>query len=313
MFFENVKIAAQQVGILYIIVLVGVICDKIGLFTEKTAKACTDLLFYIITPSVIIISFLNQEFTKETGISLLIAVAFGFILHFVAIILNIPLFRKGEREKNCILKYSAIYGNVGYMTLPLTEAILGSEGAFYCSAVVMAFNVMAFTHGIYLMTKDDDSNSKFNLKKLIFNPGVISVAIGLPLFLFNVELPYVIYKPIDYIASTQTTVAMLIFGTFLARTKFSDIFKNKKVFLVALMKLIVLPAVMIVIYKLSGLTGTLLTALTISSCAPTANNTVMFAAKYNKDTSLAAQIIATVSFISILTMPIIIAAVQSIG
>ncbi len=313
MFLDNVKIAAQQVGILYLIVLVGVICDKVGFFTEKTAKACTDLLFYIITPGVIIKSFLTQEFTKETGISLLIAVGFGFVLHIVAIILNIPLFNKGDGEKNCIFKYSAIYGNVGYMTLPLTEAILGSEGVFYCSAVVMAFNVMAFTHGIYLMTKKSETTEKINLKKLLINPGVISIAIGLPLFLLNVNLPEVIYKPIDYIASTQTPVAMLIFGAFLAHTKLSDIFKHKKVFLVALMKLIALPAVMVAIYKLVGLSGTLLTALTISSCAPTANNTVMFAAKYNKDTSLAAQVIATVSFISIITMPVIIAAVQSLG
>ncbi len=313
MFFENIKIAAQQVGILYIIVLIGVVCDKIGLFTEKTAKACTDLLFYIITPSVIIKSFLVQEFTKETGISLLIAVAFGFLLHFVAIIINIPLFRKGDVQKNCIFKYSAIYGNVGYMTLPLTEAILGSEGVFYCSAVVMAFNVLAFTHGIYLMNKTSESENKFNFKKLILNPGVISIAIGLPLFLLKVRLPEIIYRPLDYIATTQTAVAMLIFGAFLAHTKLGDFFKNKKILLVALMKLIALPAVMIVIYKLTGLTGTLLTALTISACAPTANNTVMFAAKYNKDTGLAAQVIAVVSFISIITMPVIIAAVQSLS
>ncbi len=313
MFFDNVKIAAQQVGILYIIVLVGVICDKIGFFTEKTAKACTDLLFYIITPCVIIKSFLTQEFTKESGISLLIALGFGFLIHIVAIIINMPLFKKGDPEKNCIFKYSSIYGNVGYMTLPLTEAILGSEGVFYCSAVVMAFNVLSFTHGIYIMNKTSEKSDKFDLKKLIFNPGVISVAIGLPLFLLKVDLPDIIFKPVDYIAATQTPVAMLIFGTFLAHTKFSDILKNKQILLVSLSKLIVLPAVMIIIYKLSGLTGTLLTALTISSCAPTANNTVMFAAKYNKDTSLAAQVIACVSFISIITMPIIIAAVQSLG
>ncbi|MBQ5592747.1 MAG: hypothetical protein IIU80_07350, partial [Clostridia bacterium] len=100
MFFENVKIAAQQVGILYIIVLVGAICDKIGLFTEQTAKKCTDLLFYIITPCVIIRSFVTQEFTKETGLSLLTAVGFGFLLHFVAIAINTLLYLKGDREEN---------------------------------------------------------------------------------------------------------------------------------------------------------------------------------------------------------------------
>ena len=79
------------------------------------------------------------------------------------------------------------------------------------------------------------------------------------------------------------------------------------------MKLLILPAAMVGIYYLLGISGTLLIALTISACAPTANNTVMFAAKYNKDTSLAAQIVATVSFTSIITIPLIIAAVQTIA
>lgn len=310
MFFENVKITAQQVGILYIIVLVGAICDKIGLFTEKTAKACTDLLFYIITPCVIVQSFLNQEFTKETGIKLLVAVGCGFLMHFVAIILNVPLYRKGDREKNDLFRYSSIYGNVGYMTLPLTEAILGTEGVFYCSAVVMAFNTVSFTHGVYVM---NSNGGKFDKKKLFFNPGVISVLIGLPLFLLKVDLPDIINQPISYISSMQTPIAMLIFGTFLAHTRFNDIFKYKKILLVSVMKLFVLPAAMVGIYYLLGLSGTLLTALTISACAPTANNTVMFAAKYNKDTGLAAQIVAMVSFISVITMPLIIAAVQTIA
>lgn len=310
MFFENVKITAQQVGILYIIVLVGAICDKIGLFTEKTAKACTDLLFYIITPCVIVQSFLDQEFTKETGIKLLVAVGCGFLMHFVAIILNVPLYRKGDREKNDLFRYSSIYGNVGYMTLPLTEAILGSEGVFYCSAVVMAFSTVSFTHGVYVM---NSNSGKFDKKKLFFNPGVISVLIGLPLFLLKVNLPDIINQPIIYISSMQTPIAMLIFGTFLAHTRFNDIFKYKKILLVSVMKLFVLPAAMVGIYYLLGLSGTLLIALTISACAPTANNTVMFAAKYNKDTGLAAQIVAMVSFISIITMPLIIAAVQTIA
>lgn len=309
MFLNNILIAAHQVGILYIMVIVGIVCDRIGLFTEKTGKACTDLLFYIITPCVIINSFLTREFTRESGMKLLIAVGCGFLLHFIAIAINTPLFSKGDKDKNCVYKYGAIYGNVGYMTLPLTEALLGSEGVFYCSAVVMAFNVVSFTHGVFMM----DREKGFDAKKLILNPGVISVLISLPFFLSGITLPEVFSKPVSYIAETQTPIAMLIFGTFLSHTQLKTIFQNKKIFLVALSKLIILPAVMIAFYRLIGLSGTLLTAMAISSCAPSANNTVLFSAKYGKDTGLASQLVATVSFISILTMPIIIAAVQSIA
>ena len=309
MFLDNVLIAARQVGILYIMVIIGVVCDKLGLFTEKTGKACTDLLFYIITPCVIINSFFTSEFTKESGTKLLIALGCGFLLHFIAIAINTPLFSKGDKDENCVYKYGAIYGNVGYMTLPLTQAILGSEGVFYCSAVVMAFNVVSFTHGVFMM----DRSKGFDAKKLILNPGVIAVLIGLPFYLFRISLPEIISKPVDFIAGTQTPIAMIIFGTFLANTQLKSIFKHKKIYLVALSKLIVLPTVMITIYKLMGLSGTLLVALAISSCAPSANNTVMFSAKYDKDTRLASQLVAMVSFISIITIPLIIAAVQTIA
>lgn len=310
MFLQNVKILAEQVGILYIMVIIGVFCDKIGWFTQKAGRACTDLLFYIITPCVIIKSFLTQEFTPESGKKLLIALGCGFLLHFVAIGINTPLFSKGDKDINSVYKYGSMYGNVGYMALPLTQAILGSEGVFYCSAVVMAFNVVSFTHGTTMM---DNKIKKFEFKYLILNPGFISVAIGLPLYLLNINIPDVISTPVNLIAGTQTPLAMIIFGTFIANTKINDVVKHKKIFLAAFSKLIVLPLVMLGIFKLIGIGGNLLVALLITCCAPSANNTIMFAAKYDKDTGLASQLVAIISFISIITIPVIIAAVQTIA
>lgn len=194
------------------------------------------------------------------------------------------------------------------MTLPLTDAILGSEGVFYCSGVVIAFNIISFTHGIYIM---DTGKGKFNFKTLVLNPGVLAVAVGLPFYLLNIDLPKIVTAPVAYIDAMQTPLAMIVFGTFLANTNLSSLFKRKKILLAALIKLLMLPAVMFLIYKAFGLGGTLMCALMISSCAPSANNTVMFSAKYGKDTSLASQTVALVSFISILTMPLIIAFVTT--
>jgi len=310
MFIQNVKILAQQVGILYFMVIIGIFCDKIGWFTQKAGKMCTDLLFYIITPSVIVKSFLTQEFTPESGKRLLIALGCGFLLHFVAIGINTPLFSRGDKDINSVYKYGAMYGNVGYMALPLTQAILGDEGVFYCSAVVMAFNVVSFTHGTTMM---DNNIKKFDFKCLVLNPGVISVAIGLPFYLLNVNLPEVVATPVNMIAGTQTPLAMIIFGTFIANTKISDVLKHKKIFLCGLSKLIVLPMIMLVIFRFIGIDGKLLVALLITCCAPSANNTIMFAAKYDKDTGLASQLVAIISFISIITIPVIIAGVQLIA
>ena len=308
MFLENVRQAAQQVAILYVMIAVGFICDKAGLFTEKTARKLVNLLIYFITVCMLIKSFVGIELNDETLSKFLISMLLGFSLHFIAIALNVPFFRKKNDERP-IFKYACIYGNVGFMALPLAQAVLGDEGVFYCASGVIAFNVITFIHGVSLMSREKE---KLNVKKLVFNPGVISVIIGLPLFLLQVKLPVVISKPLEYFSSINTPLAMLIFGTYLSNTKLGTIFTDKRIYLVAAFKLILMPLACIGIFRLCGITGTLLTAFAITACVPSANNTFMFATKYERDTGLASRTVALVSLFSIITMPVIIALAQSI-
>ena len=73
----------------------------------------------------------------------------------------------------------------------------------------------------------------------------------------------------------------------------------------------VVPLVMLGLLKLTGIvSGTLLTACIIQASAPSANNTVMFSAKYGRDTGVASKTVAFISFASVLTMPVMIALTQ---
>lgn len=310
MFLQNVQTAAMQVAILYIIVAIGFICDRVGLYTEKAARLTNDLLFYIVTPAIIVQSFTSIVYTPESLRNLLLSFLGGTVLHVAAILISFPFFRKGDKRTSNVYKFACVYGNVGYMALPLAAAVLGDEGVFFCSGVLIPFNIFAFTHGVHLMSSTSGSKTKFNVKSLFFNPGVISVVIGMPLFLLHVTLPRIVAEPVSYIASLNTPLAMLMFGTYLSKTNLRKMFFRKETYFVAFLKLIVLPAVMLGGLKLLQIPSVLCTALLISASAPTANNTVMFATKYGNDTAAASQTIAVVSFLSVLTMPLFIAAAQ---
>ena len=130
MFLKNVFIAGEQVIIGYIMAAVGVIAAKTGVFTEKTAKKCTDLLFYVITPAKILESFFTLDYSKEHVKGLLIAVGCGLLMHAFAALITAPFFNKGDPYKSTVYKYAAIYGNCGYMGLPLVDAVVGGEGVF---------------------------------------------------------------------------------------------------------------------------------------------------------------------------------------
>lgn len=308
LFLQNMQTAAQQVFILYIIVAVGFLADKLHVFTEPTARSSNDLLFYVITPCVIINSFLGTQFSRDTAKGLAIALGCSFLAHFLGILVATPFFNNKNDPNGPIYKFASIYGNVGYMALPLANAVLGAEGVFYGSGGVIALNTIGFTHGIWLMNKGKDV--KFDPKSLLLNPGVISVLIGLPLFLFSVQLPAVIREPIAYIADLNTPLAMLIFGTYISRTDLKTIFRIRQQYLIILIRLITVPLLMLLVCRLLHLPSVLTTACIISAAAPSANNTVMFSAKYGKDTGTASKIVAFNSFVSILTLPIMIAIAQ---
>ena len=306
MFFTNMTMAAQQVIILYLLVAVGFIADRLHVFGQETAKRSNDLLFYIITPVVIVQSFMNMDFDIKTAKTLLIAFVCMTGTLTVGILLALPFFNNKSNKNASVFKYAVSYGNMGYMALPLCNAILGSEGVFYCSAGVVAFNILSFTHGIWCINKGE-GKTKFEVKRLILNPGVISVLVGLPLFVFDIELPDVINSAVGHISNLNTPLAMIFLGTYIANTDLKTMFKEKNNYLVIFLKTLVLPLIMFCIFKFFGISGALLTACMISASVPSANNTVMFSAKYGKDTGVASKVVAICSLVSVFTMPVMIA------
>ena len=306
LFIENMSSAATQVFTLFIIVAAGFVADKTGVFTEKTAKACTDLLFYIITPVVIIRSFLTMEFDREKLTGFFLALGCGILTHTVGIVLSLPFFRKSSVDKKCVYKFASVFGNMGYMCLPLAQSVVGTEGVFYCSAGVVAYNIMAFTYGVWLMSHEK-REYKFTPKSLLLNPGVLAVIVGLPLFMLKVKLPTVLDSATAHIGNMNSPLAMLILGTYIANSDIKTLFKVKEYYLILLLKQICMPIIMITLYRLVGFEGNFLTAIGISCSAPAATNTVMFAAKYDADSRTASKVVAFCTFMAVFTMPVMIA------
>ncbi len=309
MFLKNMMTAFTQVSILMILAAVGFCTHKGNLFTEKTARACNGLLFYIITPSVICHSFIKLERSEETLSLLGWALLGGFLFHFAGVVLTRFLFNRSPAA--AVYKYASMYGNMGYMGIPLSQAVLGSTGVFICSIMVFIFNMFCFTHGVAIM--DRRKNGGINLKKMLINPGTIGLALGLPIFLLDISLPTVIYEPLTHLSNLNTPVAMLMLGTYLAATQLKDIFTIKENYLVLFVKLILLPAATIGISYFVGVRGDLLVGFALMSCVPTASNTVMFAAQFEQDTGRAGMTIALNNLASIFTMPIWIALAQSLA
>ncbi len=107
------------------------------------------------------------------------------------------------------------------------------------------------------MSEEKAQKTGFNPKWLILNPRVASVLLGLPLFFFKIKLPSLISVPVNYVAGLNTPLAMIMFGTYLSKTNLKTMFLRKDTYLAALLKLIVLPAIILAVLKFLGIKGAL--------------------------------------------------------
>lgn len=298
-----------QVIILLVLIMLGVVLAKSGILTDKGVKSMTDMVLLLVTPCVIIKSFMRQ-FDKSLFKALLLCFLIATLAHLGFILLSRLLLRTKDIKRQRVLQFGAIFSNCGYMSIPLQQALLGDIGVFYGSAYIAVFNVIIWSYGLYLMSGDKKT---LTLKKLTLNPGIIGVAVGLVLFIFSLPVPKVISEPISYLASLNTPLPMIIIGYHLANSKLLAGIKDIKYIIALLLKLVVFPLLALGIMYICGVRGVMLISATISCAAPTAAITTMFSAKYENDTALSVAMVSLSTILSLISMPLIITLAQLVA
>lgn len=306
---ENFIMVVQQVLVLFVLIAVGFLCGKKRVITESSAKHITDIVLYVVTPCVMVSSFQREfsfELLENLGImavcsTLVIAASIG-IAHLV--------FRGKDESRRKVLRFATVFSNCGFMSLPLQKAILGDDGLFYGAVFVAIFNIIVWTYGLASMSGDI---KQLSIKKLAFNPGIIGVLIALIIFISGIKLPYIISKPVEYLASLNTPVPMLIIGFYLSQANLKKAFADPWAYVSMALRLIAIPLAAALIMALFKVDSTILVACVIASSASTAAMTTMFSAKYDRDVQLSVSIVAATTLLSVATMPLIIAFAQTIA
>lgn len=294
---------ALQVCIMAILIVVGYVLTKAKIINQTGARQMSDVLLMIVTPCVLIQSY-QIDFEVNMAIGLGIAALLALGIHIVGIAVVPLLFRREQTNHYRIDRFAAIYSNCGFMAIPILGAVLGSEGVFYGSAYLAVFTVLSWTHGIFLYTGDKKSLS---IRKILLNPGVIGIVIGLLLFFCRIRLPYVLSASVDYIAALNTPLAMLLLGVFLSDIQFRRALSNLSLYKVSAVRLLILPLVALIGFKLFHIDALIAAAVMIPAACPSANIAALFAARFDLDTGYASELVAINTLFSILTIPLIMA------
>ncbi|KMT21047.1 AEC family transporter [Clostridium cylindrosporum] len=294
----------NQIIILFLIIIVGFIAGKNKIISQEANVTLSKILLNITLPFLIISAF-NFDFSKnmlKTAVTILIISIF---VHGTLSIVSLILYKKQEEGVRKVLRFITIFSNCGFIGYPVAGSIYGSEGIFYAAIYNVGFNIFVWTIGI-LIFQSGNVKGKGLLRKVFINPGIISVSIGMTLFVFSIKLPYVISETIKLIGNITIPLSMIIVGVSLCGTSLKSAFKEGVYYYASFFRLVLVPLVVYFILTLFKFKGIYLGIPLIVSAMPAAANTVTFAQIYNGDVSCATKITIVSTIFSAITLPLMV-------
>jgi len=291
----------NQVLMLFFIMIVGYVARRKGIIEKSLNKGITELILNITLPFMIVSSF-NYEFSKEMLLNAAKLYMISLVLHLSLVLISKYIFYKYDENEKSVLRFAIIFSNCGFMGYPVVESVFGKIGIFYAAIFNINFNIFIWTIGVMLF---NSKGEKQNFKKAFLNPGLISVIIGLILFIFSIKLPFAIQKTLEMVGSTTTPLSMIIIGSMLAEVEFKKLFNDKKLYYITFLRLIVVPLITLTLLKLLNYSSFLLGIPVLIMAMPAAANTALFAEKYQADTNLASRCVFLTTILSTLTIPLV--------
>jgi predicted permease len=287
---------------------VGFLCNRRRLLDAAAIKGVTNLLVLVVTPCVIMHSFVRQSFAPSLLGDLGWALAVSVFAHAAGTALAFLCLRDRNPDREGVLRFAVMFSNAGFMGLPLEYALLGEMGVFYGAVYVVVFNLLCWSYGLVVMC---GSLRDVRVRTLFVNPGSVGIALGLPLFLLSFKLPPMIGTPVKMMADVNTPMAMIVIGWYLAEADFRAMLRSGAAYLATVLRLFAIPlAVLGCLYGLTrlfpDLDRVMLVAIVASSSAPAAALTTMLAARYSRDVPMSVGIVTGTTFLSALTMPIVV-------
>lgn len=294
---SDLIIVVGQVFTLFLMMAVGFILARLGWFSADTSGQVTRLLLYIVAPAIIIIQ-LQMDVSMEVLRSMLMAILALAVPYVITIPLSQLLFRKEPHATAVSKRFGLVYGNNGFMGIPLLLGVLGQEAVLFGALSMLLFNIFEWTHGAVIM------GGKLSPKSALLNPGIVGLVVGMGLFLLGIRLPSPIYNAVNYMSSLNTPLAMVVIGAQMARADILGVVRKPKLYLHAALRLVLVPALTAVIILPLNLEPLVYCSCVVLAACPTAAATSMFAQMFHQDEETAAQTVTLSTLLSILTLPI---------
>ncbi len=305
----------SQMLMMFTLIAAGLLLRKAAVFDPHAGNVMARMETYIFVPALNLYNFMTKctvkTFAENANLLL-----YGLVLAAVAIgiaYLLAPLFvrkkfgnAEADYQRN-IYRYAMTFGNFGFLGNFLVLGVWGAAVFYQYSLFSLPFSILCNSWGLYVLIPKDRNVSLWqNLKKGLFAPPIIASVAGIALGLIGVGrfIPDFLISALDNSGACQGPVAMVLAGFVVGGYHLKELLKNGKVYIATLLRLIVIPAAVVLALKAIGASDLIQTLALIVFATPLGLNTIVYPAAYGGDTKTGASMAMISHVLSVITIPL---------
>ena len=291
--------------IFVVLMVIGYIGARTKLLNSEFTKAASKLTLNVFMSATIINSVIANppqlSGAELAGVMLacFVSVGFGYLLS--ALIVRLLPF---QRERKPLMELLISVTNTMFIGVPVAEPIFGSQAVFYIAMSCIPFNVFLYTYGVWRMNQSGE-RVKLNWKDMVSVPLIATMA-ALLIFVLNIPMPGVVKELCSTLSAATMPMSMLVIGSSLGGVSLLDAFREKNLYFVSLMRLVLVPLLTLPVLKLITTDPVLLGAMVIIAGCPSAVMVTVLAIQYGRDAEYTSKGILLDTVLSMVTLPALV-------
>jgi hypothetical protein len=311
---SQLDIINQQIAMLGVLVLIGYITAKAGIITQEISRGLSNIVIKICLPLLIFTTVSTLNVTPETfkgGVTVLISSYIALIVFYLFGTASSKMLDLQGATRN-VYTVHMMFGNIVYLGYPLFNSLFpGGEGILYAVFYHIASTSLMWTWGVYLINKHLTENMGIKALKSLINQNIIAFILGLIVFFLKLELPTIIFKPLNSLGGATTNLSMLFVGSTLAHVQVRNAFSKISIYILASIKMILTPllflAVFLMIERIFNLqiNHIIKTVIVLEVAMPCMANVAIVARSYDSDYTYATECVFLTTIFSIFSLPLL--------
>lgn len=302
----DIQVVFQVMLKLFIILVLGYVLNKTGIFDEHTNKRISALITKVTAPFLIISSALSASTDNRMQVIIMLMAGFAMYIGFIVvgrIVVALCHFPKADRRVyECML----VFSNNSFMGFPVLQSIFGTEAIFYSSMIHFSFNILIYTYAVYCLSEDKEEGTKFDLKRLL-TPGLVLTILALVVYITGFRSTGVVYDTIYMVGNVTAPLSMLVLGSTLALYPLKESLTDVKCYAFSVIRLVAIPVITFAVCRLLNINDFYTGIVTVTNAMPVASMVLMIGNECNANSKLIIRNIVVTTMLSVVTIPVIAA------